>query len=287
MTDTEDAPRPSYEELQRHCDALTHELNESSIRFELILEASNDGVWDWDLTRDEVMFSRRWKSILGYESDEVEDRSAAFFALIHPDDQAAVQAAVEEHLQRRVPYDVQFRMRDKSGGYREIRARGQATWAEDGTPLRMAGTHTDMTETNAQARERLKREELIELQRATIRSLGTPLLDLGEGVLCLPLIGAIDHDRAAEMTSAVLERVSRDGARALIVDLTAAVIADEAASARLLTLLRSVALLGARRSLCGLSPELARRLVEQGSTEQLKGVPVHRTLGAALRAALA
>ncbi len=282
MSTTDDV---SATDLATRCALLEQQLAAARTRFELILEASNDGVWDWDLTRDEVMFSRRWKSILGYAPDEVEDHSAAFFALIHEDDRPRVNAAVQAHFERKAPYDVQFRMLAKSGEYRIIRARGQAVWSDEGVPVRFAGTHTDMTEVIARGREQLRAQELINAQRETIRSLGTPLLDLGDGVLCLPLIGAIDPQRAADLTSTVLSRVSGDGARALIIDLTAAMFAAEGSIAHMLKLLRAVTLLGARCSVCGLSPELARELAERG-VELLQDTPVHRTLGAALRAAL-
>lgn len=263
---------------------LAQALAEADSRFGLVLEATNDGVWDWDLSTDVAFFSRRWKMILGYEEDEIEDTGAAFFELVHEQDRAKVQAAIEAHFERDVPYLVEFRMRAKDDSWREIQARGQCQRDADGKPTRMAGIHTDVTERRQRERERVRKQDLIEIQRDTIRALGVPILQVWSGILCLPIIGAVDDERATDMTVELLERVASTATRFAILDLTGAQFRSETVQ-YLARMARSLRLIGTQAVFCGISPQTARILVDMRL--DLGDVPTHRDLGAALRACLA
>ena len=173
-------------------------------------------------------------------------------------------------------------MHAKGGEIRIIRARGQAVWDEQGQPVRMAGTHTDVTVQRREAKARARERALIEVQRATIQALGTPVLELGGGVLCVPIIGSVDQERAERMTGEVLNTVVDGAARAVIIDLTAAEVDGQDTLTHLIQMLRAVALIGAEGAVCGLSPRLAQRMVEDEL--DFDGVPVYRNLGDALRA---
>lgn len=282
LSPVESAQSGELAELRARNDRLEEELEQANTRYALILEASNDGVWDWDVVSGECFFSKRWKSILNYEEHEIADNAPAFFALIHEDDRARVDAAVKAHFRRESIYDVEFRMHAKGGEIRIIRARGQAVWDEQGQPVRMAGTHTDVTVQRREAKARARERALIEVQRATIQALGTPVLELGGGVLCVPIIGSVDQERAERMTGEVLNTVVDGAARAVIIDLTAAEVDGQDTLTHLIQMLRAVALIGAEGAVCGLSPRLAQRMVEDEL--DFDGVPVYRNLGDALRA---
>jgi PAS domain S-box-containing protein len=131
-------------------------LRVSEERFALAVQGSNDGIWDWDILSDSLYWSPRFKELLGYAVDELDAVFETFESHLHPDDTEPTFAAIEAHLKDRVPYDVEERLRTKSGQYRWFRARGQALWDEAGSPLRFAGSITDITE-RKRAEEQLQR----------------------------------------------------------------------------------------------------------------------------------
>jgi PAS domain S-box-containing protein len=141
-------------------------LRESEARYARAIAGTNDGIWDWNIQTGEGHFSPRWEEIVGCEAGEVEPVLQSFIDLVHPDDWDFVSAAIQDHLERRVAYDTEFRLRHKRGDYIWVRARGQATWDDDGTPLRMAGSISDITEQKrAQAALRDSEASLANAQR--------------------------------------------------------------------------------------------------------------------------
>ncbi|MBF1999885.1 MAG: PAS domain-containing protein [Synechococcales cyanobacterium M58_A2018_015] len=124
-------------------------------RFELVTRGSQDGIWEvrytsWDDLGDpqrEVYYSPRLRELLGYSEQELLNTPESYLSRIHPDDLQRVMEAVRAHLFERAPYqDVEHRMLTASGEYRWVSARGQALWAEDGQPLRFAGSVRDITD---------------------------------------------------------------------------------------------------------------------------------------------
>ncbi|MFO0877835.1 MAG: PAS domain S-box protein [Gemmataceae bacterium] len=121
-------------------------LRESEDRYKRAVAGSNAGIWDWDLTTGQAYLSPRFKELLGFQDEELPSSADRFFSRIHPDELAHVHQAVQAHLERRVPYDVEVRLRCKDGEYRWFNSRGQATWSLQGRPLQMAGSITDIHE---------------------------------------------------------------------------------------------------------------------------------------------
>ncbi len=144
---------------------LAGALRVSQERFALAVRGSDDGLWDWDIRGKTLYWSPRLKELLGYADDELQIDFETFNSLMHPDDRAPTEAALEAHLKDRAPYDVEQRLLTKSGAYRWYQARGQAVWDETGDPLRMVGFTRDITE--RMRMERRLRDQVTTLQALT------------------------------------------------------------------------------------------------------------------------
>ncbi len=119
----------------------------SEERWQLALEATNDGIWDWDATTNTVYYSARWKQMLGFEEWELPNRPEVWEQLVHPDDLGRAKLSVDQHLDRQLPhYEAEYRIRCKDGTWKWVLARGKAIWGEGGKPVRMIGAHADITE---------------------------------------------------------------------------------------------------------------------------------------------
>jgi PAS domain S-box-containing protein len=126
---------------------MTQQLSASEFRWKYALEGAGDGVWDWNRGSGDVLYTRRWKAMLGYADDEVANTHVAWRELIHPDDLPATLATLDAYVSSTdASYEAQFRMRCRDGSYRWILARGMAVTRDaNGKPLRTIGTHTDIT----------------------------------------------------------------------------------------------------------------------------------------------
>ena len=111
------------------------------------MRGNNDGIWDWNIKTDEVFFSTRWKEMLGYEEQEISNHLEEWRKRVHPDDLGEVTQAIQDHFAKKTPfYSSEHRVLCKDGTYKWILDRGQALWDDFGNPIRMAGSHTDITE---------------------------------------------------------------------------------------------------------------------------------------------
>ena len=128
-------------------EAIDTKLRDSEQRWKFALEGSGDGVWDWNLHTNEVVFSRLWKEMLGYHEAEIVDGYEAWKVLVHPDDLGAATEALHLALaEHSKPYSQEYRMKCKDGSWKWVLDRGMViSFDPAGKPLRMVGTHTDIT----------------------------------------------------------------------------------------------------------------------------------------------
>lgn len=122
------------------------QLQESQERYDLAVIGSQVGLWDWQVGTEHIFYSPLVKKMLGYQENEFTNSLAEFKARIHPDDRAEAEFAIEEHIKKHVPYNVEYRLRAKNGDYLWFQVMGQALWNAQGRAVRMAGSIMDITE---------------------------------------------------------------------------------------------------------------------------------------------
>jgi len=181
-----------YEEIRQLRDELasahqakeerTAELYRSEERFALAMRGANDGLWDWDLTTDDVYYSPGWKSMLGYCENELESRIDTWATLVHPDDKDVVLANVQDYLSGVIKsFEVEMRMRHKDGNYVFIRSRAfKVSNSSSSKPNRLIGTHVDIS--------LRKRTELYDERNAKILEMiakGTPASEIYDEIAYL------------------------------------------------------------------------------------------------------
>ncbi|CAK0763307.1 two-component system, sensor histidine kinase and response regulator [Gammaproteobacteria bacterium] len=127
---------------------MDRELRASEERWSFALEGSGDGVWDWDLQTGEIVFSARYKEILGFPRETNWKNLADWKNRVDPRDMQQAMSNLEAYLDGKFPtYAVEYRMLCQDGSWKWILSRGMVVnHADDGRPLRMIGTHTDITE---------------------------------------------------------------------------------------------------------------------------------------------
>jgi len=148
-------------------------------RWQLALEGANEAVWDWNFTTGVIYHDEKWARMLGYESAEIDASFDGWRQLVHPDDYAACEQVKNDHFAQRLPlYQAEYRMRTKSGTWHWILDRGKVVErGPDGQPLRMVGTHADIT-TRKDLEHRLRRSDELADQVSRLARIGGWEVDL-------------------------------------------------------------------------------------------------------------
>jgi len=141
------------------------ELRETQDRYMLVAKGGNDGIWDWDIIKNEVYLSPRWKNVLGYEDHELKNEFGTRDSLIHPEDLTKSKEILDKYLAGETnEYLNEIRLRHKNGNYIWVIERGALLSDYVGNPLRLAGSITDITtlkkiETELRSTNRMLLEE--------------------------------------------------------------------------------------------------------------------------------
>ena len=154
--EAENALKAALDDMELQIEARTEELRRSEERLSLAMRGANYGLWDWNLQTDEVYYSPRWMSMLGYEEGELDNTLETWASLVHPDDKGSVLEQVEAYSSGKADsFEVEMRMSHKDGHEIFVLSRAFLVTASpddatdnatDGKPIRLVGTHVDITE---------------------------------------------------------------------------------------------------------------------------------------------
>ncbi len=158
-------------------------LEQSEERFQLAMEATRDGLWDWNVKTNEVYYSPGYAAMLGYTSCEVPGQVNSWMDLLHPEDKGTALERNMDCIENRCDvFDVEFRMQARNGEWRWILGRGKAVSRDiSGRAIRMIGTHTDITE-RKRVEEKLRASEGSLRESQNIAGLGSYILDVPAGL---------------------------------------------------------------------------------------------------------
>ncbi|MBW4519318.1 MAG: PAS domain S-box protein [Scytolyngbya sp. HA4215-MV1] len=145
--------------LEARIEERTAALQQSEERWQLALEGSNDGIWDWELKANRVFYSSRWKQMRGYADTEISNALEEWSTRIHPEDYDRVTTELDAHLAGTSNFfEMEYRSRCKDGTYLWVSDRGKAFRDESGQVVRMSGSETNITE-RKRIEEALRRSE--------------------------------------------------------------------------------------------------------------------------------
>jgi len=154
-------------ELSTQVRQRTEALQKLNERYELTLAGVGDGIWDWDLMSGQIYFSKRWKEMLGYDENEIENTFHEWESRVHPNDlQQAIDDFEANIAGKTERYENRHRLRHRDGRWIWVLARGKTIFDAEGDAVRILGTHTDVTEKKALEDKVAKNEaSLVEAQR--------------------------------------------------------------------------------------------------------------------------
>jgi PAS domain S-box-containing protein len=122
-------------------------LRENEERLRVALEGTADGIWDWNPTTGQAYYSPRYYTMLGYEPGEFPPTYESWQQLLHPDDREVAEKNVHHAVEEHIPFAIEFRLKAKNGEWRWILGRGKVAELDmEGKAVRVAGSHTDITE---------------------------------------------------------------------------------------------------------------------------------------------
>ncbi|MBK7828012.1 PAS domain-containing protein [Nannocystis sp.] len=255
------------------------------VSLEMLATANRDGYF--------VDLNPVWARVLGYSLAEL--RARPFVDFVHAEDREATAAAAAKLFQGAELVGFENRYRHQGGEYRWLSWTAAAAGpdgllyacARDITPYKEALAEREQAlvlSSQFEADYRRVEEELrqrVEAQQDAIHSMSTPIIQVWDDIVTMPVVGLVDSMRAADMKNSLLETVARTGAKFAIVDLTGVDTVDTATADHLLKVMRAVGLLGARCVITGIQPSVAQIIVALGL--DMHGVITLRSLREGLK----
>jgi rsbT co-antagonist protein RsbR len=251
---------------------LAAPANDALQMFSRVLETAPLVLWAVDSEGNYTMSEGKGLELLGFHAGEQVGLNALDMFKDHADTAHALVRALsgeESRVMTALAPGVHF-----ENWYMPLRA-------GDGSIQGVMGLGIDASERVKNEHEVREKLELIERQSATIRALATPIIQVWDEVLCLPVIGTVDSARTADMMQGLLEAIVREQARYAIVDLTGVEVVDTSTADHLIQLFRAAKVLGVDGILCGIRPAVAQTVVALGL--ELGSVRTMRSLRDALK----
>ena len=262
-------------------------------RYAMAVAVSGDGIWEYPAIDPEqafhrnipVHYSERFPELLGYHERDFAPVASSWWDAIHPDDVGTSSKAIAEHLMTGKPIFAEYRVFNRQREIRWWQVFGDSMPdADNKGKIRAIGVVRDITALKVAEETARNQLELITRQQKAIRALSTPIIQLWDNIITLPLVGAINSERASEIMDRLLAEVVRLRARYAIMDMTGVDAVDTTTAEQLYRIIRAVALLGGQVRLSGVNPAIAQTMTNLGV--DISPFISHRNLQDALQACL-
>jgi rsbT co-antagonist protein RsbR len=253
-------------ELEQRVVELEQALARANEGYQLTVAAIGHLVYDYNIVTGAIVWTGAAEQILSMTCEQLGANVEMWAKLIHPEDRDEATTMRAEAERLCVPYQIEYRFRDANGGYVWLLDRGLFVAGPEGTAVRMLGTMEDISARRRESEEHERvREAAIQTQQAAMRELSTPLIPITDGLVVMPLVGAIDSARAQQIMETLLEGIAAQQAETAILDITGVRVVDTQVADALLRAAQAATLLGARVILTGISGEVAQALVHLGA----------------------
>lgn len=169
-------------ETQAQITKIQNEMERSLKTYKIALDSINDGVWEWDLETNNAFFSDKYYTMLGYTPGEFELSFKSWEKLVHPDDVEEAKRIIQLHFEnKQEAYEIEFRMKTKSGDYKWILGRGKVYERDDeDKPLKVVGTHVDISEIKQKEEELAEKNEELENVNEELKANNEEILQMNE-----------------------------------------------------------------------------------------------------------
>lgn len=135
-------------------------LSDHEERYRLAISTTNDNFWDLDIKTNKIIYSSSLKSALGYDDNDKIDNFDDLLSLVHSDDIITLTKSINEHFNKcNQSYQVEYRLKAKDGSYKWILSKGQAIYDDDGNPIRIVGSHADISVSKEKEKMLLRKVE--------------------------------------------------------------------------------------------------------------------------------
>jgi len=169
-------------ETQAQITEIQNQMEQRLQTYKIALDSINDGVWEWDLKTNKAFFSDKYYTMLGYHPGEFEASFESWENLIHPEDIEEAKRLIQLHFEnRQETYEVEFRMKTKSGDYKWILGRGKVYERDNGDkPMKVVGTHVDISELKQKEEELAEKNEQLESVNEELKANNEEILQMNE-----------------------------------------------------------------------------------------------------------